>query len=73
MLQEKKTCQNCKTSSYNFGCFCLLKFDLNELCQNSNNASLKELFDNMNKKARYILLKIKYIAIHVYLTKGLEK
>ena len=52
MLKEKKICQNCKSSSYNFGCFCLLNFDLNELCQNNNNVSLEELFDKMNSKSK---------------------
>ena len=34
MLKEKLTCQNCSMTSYNFGCFCLLTFDLNEFCKN---------------------------------------
>ena len=50
MLKEKKTCLNCNMFSYNFGCFCLLTFDLNEICKNnSNNYSLDFLFDAMKK------------------------
>ncbi len=53
MLKEKKTCQNCNMYSYNFGCFCLLTFDLNEICRNpNNNYSLDFLFDVMKKKIK---------------------
>ena len=53
MLKEKKTCQNCNMFSYNFGCFCLLTFDLNEICRNNNNNyTLDFLFDAMKKKIK---------------------
>ena len=53
MLKEKLTCQNCSMISYNFGCFCLLTFDLNEFCKNfpqKQNLTLIDLFNFMNKK-----------------------
>ena len=57
MLKEKKTCLNCNMFSYNFGCFCLLTFDLNEICKtNSNNYSLEFLFDAMKKKVKNFTL-----------------
>ena len=54
IIKEKKTCQNCNTGTYNFGCFCLLNFDLNELCKNlpNNNISLDQLFIEMNSKSK---------------------
>ena len=54
MLKEKRTCQNCMMSTYNFGCFCLLTFDLNELCKNSpnQNISLESLFSSMQTKSK---------------------
>ena len=56
MNKEKKTCANCNMVSYNFGCFCLLSFDLNEMCQsypnNNNFFQLDFLFDAMKKKIR---------------------
>ena len=52
MLKEKLTCQNCSMISYNFGCFCLLTFDLNEVSKNhpQKNFTLDDLFNFMNKK-----------------------
>ena len=53
MMKEKKTCNTCSVSSYNFGCFCLLTFDLNELCQNmdqKNGIKLEELFEKMKTR-----------------------
>ena len=50
MLKEKKTCKNCSMASYNFGCFCLLTFDLNDInnMQVNNSISLDNLFMKMN-------------------------
>ena len=51
MTKEKKTCLACKNPSYNFGCFCLLTFDLNELCKNmnqKNSVKIEELFKKVN-------------------------
>ena len=59
MLKEKKTCHNCNMSSYNFGCFCFLTFDLNEFGNNNqinNNLMLDSLFDLMSKKNRQFTL-----------------
>ncbi len=52
MLKEKRTCQNCMMSTYNFGFFSLLTFVLNELCKNSpnQNISLESLFSAMHTK-----------------------
>ena len=36
ILKEKKICQKCNMLNYNFGCFCLLTFDLNEICGINN-------------------------------------
>ena len=36
ILKEKKICQKCNMLNYNFGCFCLLTFDLNEICGFNN-------------------------------------
>ena len=61
MLKEKKTCDICSMISYNFGCFCLLSFDLNEICGQNSNTSLDNLFSAMNQKVK------KYsISDHVY-------
>ena len=59
MLKEKKTCHNCNMASYNFGCFCFLTFDLNELCNNNqitSNIVLNDLFDKLNKKNKQFTL-----------------
>ena len=59
MLKEKITCQNCKMFSYNFGCFCLLSFDLNDLCRNWNNKNpipLINLFEYMKLKNKLYTL-----------------
>ena len=60
MLKEKKTCHNCNMASYNFGCFCFLTFDLNEINNNNNpmnnNIMLYNLFDMMNKKNKQFTL-----------------
>jgi len=52
MLKEKKTCDTCSMISYNFGCFCLLSFDLNEICGQNSNTSLDNLFSAMNQKVK---------------------
>ena len=52
-LKEKKICQKCGMFNYNFGCFCLMTFDLNELCgQNNNGANLINLFQAMHNKTK---------------------
>ena len=60
MLKEKKTCHNCNMASYNFGCFCFLTFDLNEISNNNNPMNNKimlyNLFDIMNKKNKQFTL-----------------
>ena len=54
MLKEKKSCKNCNMASYNFGCFCLLTFDLNEINNNNqaNNISLNDLFLKMKTRSK---------------------
>ena len=54
MLKERKTCDVCSMISYNFGCFCLLSFDLNEICggAQNNNITLDNLFSVMNQKVK---------------------
>ena len=57
MLKEKKICHNCNMASYNFGCFCFLTFNLNEIFNNTmNNIQLNDLFDYMNKKNKQFTL-----------------
>ena len=52
-LKEKKVCQKCGMFNYNFGCFCLMTFDLNELCgQNNNNINLINLFQAMHNRTK---------------------
>ena len=51
--KEKKSCGNCKMFKYNFGCFCVLTFDINEFCRNpqqNNNITLENLFYAMHTK-----------------------
>ena len=57
ILKEKKACKTCGLINYNFGCFCLLNFDLNELCGlNNNGVGLINLFQAMHdKKKEYTL------------------
>ena len=53
MSKEKKTCGNCKMFRYNFACFCVLTFDINEFCKNAqknNNITLENLFNAMHTK-----------------------
>jgi NIMA (never in mitosis gene a)-related kinase len=61
MLKEMKTCDICSTISYNFGCFCLLSFDLDEICggAQNNNVSLNDLFSKMNNKVKKYTIKDK--------------
>ena len=54
MLKEKIICHNCKMASYNFGCFCFLTFDLNEISDKT--IQLESLFDLMNKKNKQFTL-----------------
>ena len=59
MLKEKKMCGNCNMNTYNFGCFCLLTFDLNEICgklQQNNNIYLDNLFMAMHTKNKQFTL-----------------
>ena len=60
MMKEKKTCQNCKISSFNFGCFCLLNFDLNNINNNfpqqNNNISLENLFQMKISSSKLLTL-----------------
>ena len=57
ILKEKKVCQKCNMLNYNFGCFCLLTFDLNEICgMNYQNVDLISLFQAMHdRKKQYNL------------------
>ena len=57
ILKEKKICQKCNMLNYNFGCFCLLTFDLNEICgMNYPNVDLINLFQAMHdRKKQYNL------------------
>ena len=57
ILKEKKLCQKCNMLNYNFGCFCLLTFDLNEICGTSyNNINLTNLFQVLHdRKKQYSL------------------
>ena len=61
ILKEKKTCQKCNMINYNFGCYCLLTFDLNELCpmnnmNNMNQVNLYNCFQFMHdRKKQYNL------------------
>jgi ubiquitin C-terminal hydrolase len=57
ILKEKKICQKCNMLNYNFGCFCLLTFDLNEICgMNYQNVDLINLFQAMHdRKKQYNL------------------
>lgn len=61
MLKEMKTCDICSTVSYTFGCYCLITFDLNEICggnpQNNNIVSLDNLFLTMNNKVKKYSIK----------------
>ena len=47
ILKEKKICQKCNMINYNFGCFCLLTLDLNEIC-GMNNQNQKQKVDLIN-------------------------
>ena len=59
MHKMKKICGNCNMNTYNFGCFCLLTFDLNEICgnlQQNNNIFLDNLFMAMHNKNKQFTL-----------------
>ena len=57
MFKEKKMCQNCSITTYNFGCFCFLNFDLNELCKNNNyDIKLEDLFLATNNRQKQYTL-----------------
>ena len=55
VLKEKKTCQKCSMLNYNFGCFCLLTFNINEICGfNNESVDLIQIFQAMhNRKKNY--------------------
>ena len=50
MLKDKKVCKTCGMFNYNYTCFCLMSFDLNELCGLNNNkgVNLINLFQAMH-------------------------
>ena len=54
ILKEKKICKQCGMFNYNYGCFCILTFDLNELCGFNNNAGvgLINLFQAMHERKK---------------------
>ena len=54
ILKEKKTCQKCNMINYNFGCFCLLTLDLNEICGMNQNqqVDLINIFQVMNTRQK---------------------
>ena len=59
MFKEKKMCQNCSISTYNFGCFCFLNFDLNELCKNNSqnyDIKLEDLFHTTHTRFKQYTL-----------------
>ena len=45
MLKDKKVCKTCGMFNYNYTCFCLMSFDLNELCGLNNNKGVNFLFE----------------------------
>ena len=57
ILKEKKVCKKCGMFNYNYGCFCLMTFDLNAICgMNSNGLDLITLFKAMHdRKVEYSL------------------
>ena len=57
ILKERKTCQKCNMLNYNFGSFCILNFNLNEICGvNNQNVDLMNIFNAMhNRKKQYNL------------------
>jgi len=58
MLKDKKVCKTCGVYNYNYTCFCLMTFDLNEICglNNNNGVDLINLFQAMHdKKKEYTL------------------
>jgi ubiquitin C-terminal hydrolase len=61
MLKEKKVCKTCGMFNYNYTCFCLMTFDLNELCGLNNNkgVNLINLFQAMHDKKKEYTLKDK--------------
>jgi ubiquitin C-terminal hydrolase len=54
MLKDKKVCKTCGVFNYNYTCFCLMTFDLNELCgmNNNNGVDLINLFQAMHDKKK---------------------
>ena len=57
IIKEKKLCQKCNMLNYNFGCFCLLTFNLNEICgTNYKSVDLINLFQALHdRKKQYSL------------------
>ena len=55
ILKEKKVCKKCGMFNYNYGCFCLMTFDLNAICgMNKNGLDLNTLFKAMHdRKVEY--------------------
>ena len=56
MLKDKKVCKTCGVYNYNYTCFCLMTFDLNEICglNNNNGVDLINLFQAMHDKKKNI-------------------
>ena len=53
ILKDKKTCKKCGIFNYDFTCFCLMTFDLNELCgMNSGEVNLINLFQKMHDRTK---------------------
>ena len=53
ILKEKRICQKCNNLSYNFGCFCLLTFDLNEIYGlNNQSVDLINIFQAMHTRTK---------------------
>ena len=53
ILKDKKICKQCGVFNYSYGCFCLLTFDLNELCGfNNNGVHLNNLFQAMHERKK---------------------
>ena len=59
ILKERKICQKCNMINYNFGCFCLLTFELNEIIGINNQnqkVDLINIFQAMHtRKKQYYL------------------
>ena len=53
ILKDKKICKKCGIFNYDYTCFCLMTFDLNELLGNNNgNISLINLFQKMHDRKK---------------------